>query len=237
MDATCRARRTSRSGSVSTPPTPHFSGARRAPFGLLDDSGPGSIPMRIPSPRSRRGTGRDTRFLASREFRVQAFDSSAIAVRFSQKMATEPTRVRKGEALEVVRSQPNGRWDVVYANLVYNLDFTSEELRVLFSKHRPSAASRRPAYLHGPIGPGTVDLPWHVAFRGPTGLGPGGTHPALFLLGTDRTARSAFDGCPPVDDPLGTGRRFLLPGEICFRSAGRSRFEPCQDDETTKTLR
>lgn len=90
------------------------------------------------------GYGRDAAFLRRRGVRVRGVEISDVGVRLARSKGAD---VIRGEVLEFLRSLPPAGADVVYSNLVLNMEFTTaDHERIVRAIHRALAPGGFHAY-------------------------------------------------------------------------------------------
>jgi SAM-dependent methyltransferase len=85
------------------------------------------------------GHGRDATLFASNSIEVQAVDYSAVAIDILNKIAKEKGLPIKSQLIDVGSSLlpfPDGHFDAVYSHMLFNMRFSEDQHRFIFSEIR-----------------------------------------------------------------------------------------------------
>ncbi len=141
------------------------------------------------------GYGRDSRFLASEGFRVVGVDLTTVRPDETSSSRETPSRFRliESDAAEYLARVPSQKFDAVYSNMFFNMDFSESEHRSLMKAIR---SALRPGGLHLYSARSTFD-PWYGRGRsvGPDTFeaSPGGAIIHFFSMEyVDRLAEGLF---------------------------------------------
>ena len=137
------------------------------------------------------GTGRDARFFASHGARVRAADLAG-PDRVARGASAHPLELLDADCLDFLRALPRAGLDLVYSNMLFNMDFTEEEHRELVGAVHDAL---RPGGLHLYSARSTSD-PWFGRGRrvGPDTFDPGPRGPPLHYFSRGYCDRLAAVG-------------------------------------------
>jgi len=82
------------------------------------------------------GQGRDTIYFASNDLEVSTLDSSSVAIKNLERKLTEKNISIHTRHFDARRGIPfsNNSFDAIYAHMFFNMQFTDDELKFLFSE-------------------------------------------------------------------------------------------------------